>query len=105
MVENIVKLSKKFFVIVTPNRMHPIEFHSNIPFIHWLPKKMHRKILSLIGLQYLSKEENLNLLNTSNLIDMMKNFKNTDYSIMYVRFMLFKSNIILIGRNNEIYKK
>ena len=66
---------------------------------------MHRKILSLIGLQYLSKEENLNLLNTSNLIDMMKNFKNTDYSIMYVRFMLFKSNIILIGRNNEIYKK
>mgnify|MGYP001341572990 CR=1 FL=1 len=105
MVENIIKLAKKFFIIVTPNRMHPIEFHSNIPFIHWLPKKIHRKILSLIGLQYLGKEENLNLLNTNNLIDMMKNFKNIRYDIRYVKFLLFKSNIILIGKKDGIYKK
>jgi hypothetical protein len=105
MIENIIKLSKKIFIIITPNRMHPIEFHSKIPFLHWLPKKLHRKILSIVGLGHLSKEENLNLLNTSNLISMMKNFKNIEYKIMHVKFLLFKSNIILIGRNNEIYKK
>jgi hypothetical protein len=105
MIENIIKLTKKIFIIITPNRMHPIEFHSKIPFLHWLPKKLHRKVLSIVGLRYLSKEENLNLLNTGNLIAMMKNFKNIEYKMMYVKFLLFKSNIILIGKNNEIYKK
>jgi hypothetical protein len=98
MLENIIKLTKKMFIVVTPDRSHPIEFHSKIPFIHWLPKKIHRKILSMIGLSYLSKEENLNLLKTSNLIDLMKNFNNTEYEIRYVKFLMIKSNIILIGR-------
>ncbi len=98
MIENIIKLSKKIFVVVTPNRMHPIEFHSKIPFIHWLPKKLHRKILSIFGLKYLSKEENLNLLKIIDLIHLMKKFNNVDYDLKYVNFLLFKSNIILIGK-------
>ena len=98
MIENITKLTKKIFIIVTPNRMHPIEFHSKIPFLHWLPKKLHRKVLSIFGLKYLSREENLNLLKSSDLINMMKNFKNVKYDIKYLRFLLFKSNLILIGK-------
>lgn len=98
MIENIIKLSKKIFVVVTPNRMHPLEFHSKIPFIHWLPKKLHRKILSIFGLKYLSKEENLNLLKTIDLIHLMKKFNNVDYDLKYVNFLLFKSNILLIGK-------
>jgi len=98
MIENIIKLTKKIFIIVTPNRMHPIEFHSKIPFLHWLPKKLHRKILSIFGLKYLSREENLNLLKSSDLINMMKNFENVKYDIKYLRFLLFKSNLILIGK-------
>ena len=99
MIENIIKLTKKIFIIVTPNRLHPIEFHTKIPFFHWLPKPIHRKILSLIGLKYLSKEQNLNLLKTNNLIDMMKNFEYVEYDIKYVKFLFFNSNIILIGKN------
>lgn len=98
MLDNIIKLTKKMFIVVTPNRLHPIEFHSRIPFIHWLPKKIHRKILFKIGLSYLSKEENMNLLKTNDLIDMMKNFNNTEYEIKYVKFLMIKSNIILIGK-------
>ena len=100
MLKNIIKLTKKLFIVVTPNRMHPVEFHSKIPFIHWLPKKIHRKILSIFGLKYLSKEKNLNLLKTSDLINLMKNFNNIEFDIKYVKFLLFKSNIILIGKNN-----
>tara|TARA_B100000902_G_C26882164_1_gene703164 strand:+ start:25 stop:693 length:669 start_codon:yes stop_codon:yes gene_type:complete len=98
MIENIIKLTKKIFIIITPNRMHPIEFHSQIPFIHWLPKKLHRKILSIFGLKYFSKEENLNLLKSSDLINMMKNFESIKYDIKYLRFLMFKSNLILIGK-------
>ena len=103
MLENIIKLTKKIFIVVTPNRMHPLEFHSKIPFIHWLPKKIHRKILSIVGLSYLSEEENLNLLKTSNLINLMKDFNNIEYEIKYVKFLFFKSNIILIGKKKEHY--
>ena len=98
MIENIIKLTKKIFIIITPNRMHPIEFHSKIPFLHWLPKKLHRIVLSIFGLKYLSREENLNLLKSSDLINMMKNFENVKYDIRYLRFLLFKSNLILIGK-------
>ena len=62
MLDNIIKLSKKVFVISTPNRYYPIDFHTKIPFLHWLPKKYHRKILKIIGLNFYSQEENLNLI-------------------------------------------
>lgn len=101
MLKNIIKLTKKIFIVVTPNRLHPIEFHSKIPFIHWLPKKTHRRILSIIGMSYLSKEENMNLLKTSSLVNLMKNFNNIKYEIKYVKFLMIKSNIILIGKKKD----
>ena len=62
MCQNIIKLSKKYFIIIAPNRFHPIDFHTKIPFLHWLPKKIHRKLLKLFNMEFFSKEENLNLL-------------------------------------------
>ena len=38
MCKNIINLTKKYFIIITPNRFHPLEFHTKIPLIHWLPK-------------------------------------------------------------------
>ena len=58
MISNIIKLSKKIFVITTPNRFHPIDFHTKIPLIHWFAKKKFiEKILKLFGLDYFAKEE------------------------------------------------
>ena len=47
MIENIMKLTNKYFFITTPNRFFPIDFHTKIPFLHLLPKKIHRKILKI----------------------------------------------------------
>jgi hypothetical protein len=98
MCENIIKLSKKYFIIITPNRLHPLEFHTKIPLIHWMPKKIHRKILKFLGFNFLSKEENLNLLSKKDLIDIMKELKQSKYYFFHIRFLFFKSNIILIGK-------
>ena len=98
MLKNIIKLTKKIFIVITPNRLHPIEFHTKIPFIHWLPKKIHRQILSVIGQKYLSEEKNLNLLKKNNLVNMMKNFKNIEFKFRFVKFLMINSNIILIGK-------
>ena len=44
-VRNMIKLSKKYIIITTPNRFFPVEVHTKLPLIHWLPKKIFRKIL------------------------------------------------------------
>ena len=98
MISNIIKLSKKNFVLITPNRYHPIDFHTQIPLIHWLPKNIHRKILSLIGLKFYSEEKNLNLLSVSDLRNFLNNFDNIKYEIRYIRLFGFKSNFIIFGK-------
>ena len=97
MCKNIIKLSKKYFVISTPNRFHPIEFHTKLPLIHWLNKNLHRKILKILKLNFLSKEENLNLLSQKDLVLIMKKLNFNKYEIKKIKFLTFSSNIILIG--------
>ena len=96
MLDNIIKLSKKVFVISTPNRNYPIDFHTKIPLIHWLPKKFHRKILKIIGLYFYSEEENLNLLSKEDLIFFMKKY-DLDYKIYNIKLFCISSNLVLIG--------
>ena len=98
MIENIMRLSKKYFIIITPNRFHPLEFHTKIPLIHWFPKKLHRSILSLIGQKFLASEENLNLLSRSDLVSFMDKLNFKTYEIKKINFLFFISNYILIGK-------
>ena len=98
MCENIISLSRKYFIIITPNRFHPFEFHTKIPFIHWLPKKFYRKILSFFGLSFFAQEENLNLLSENDLRSIMKRLDQNNFDIKYINFFFMKSNLILIGK-------
>ena len=98
MCKNIINLSKKYFVITTPNRFHPIEFHTKIPLIHWLPKKLHRRILKLMGFNFFSEEKNLNLLSEFDLKFIMKKLCQENYEIRSINFFFIKSNLILIGK-------
>ncbi len=100
MCRNISLLSKKYFIIITPNRYHPLEFHSKLPLLHWLPKKIHRLVLSLLGFHMLAKEANLNLLSKNDLVKIMKKINITNYEIKYINFLFYKSNLILIGQKN-----
>ena len=100
MCKNIINLSKKYFIIMTPNRFHPLEFHTKIPIVHWLPKKFHRKILRLLGLKFFSEEKNLNLLSQYDFKLIMGKLNQNKYEIKHVNFFLVKSNLILIGEKN-----
>lgn len=98
MCKNIINLSRKYFIIITPNRYHPLEFHTKIPLIHWLPKKIHRMILKFVGLNFFADENNLNLLSNFDFNLIMKILGQTDYKIESINFIFFKSNLILIGK-------
>jgi hypothetical protein len=58
-------------LLTTPNRNHWLEFHTKLPFIHWLPKNYHRTLLSTLRMDFWSKEENLNLISKQELIDVI----------------------------------
>ena len=98
MVKNVAKLARKFFVITTPNRYHPIDFHTKLPFIHWLPKNVHRSLLNFIGLNYFAKEENLNLFSEQDLNVCMKESGIKNYEIFYINLLGFKSNFLIFGK-------
>ena len=95
-IKECIRISKKYIFIQTPNRFYPLDFHSMLPFIHWLPKNIHRKILKFVGLNFYSMQENLNLLS----IDDLKNFCNKlnikSYEIIKYKLFFIVSNLILV---------
>lgn len=104
MINNILNFSKKFFFITTPNRFFPIDFHTKIPFMHMLPKKIHRSFLNFIGLKEYSKEENLNLLSESDIKKIINELKINNFIIKIFKIRLFglTSNLIIFGVNKNL---
>jgi hypothetical protein len=98
MLQNIILLSKKIFIIITPNRWHPIDFHTKLPILHYFPKKVHRKILKMLNLEFFSKEENLNLLSKNDLNILLKTCGVSNFKIFDISLLGIKSNFIIIGK-------
>ena len=99
MLENIIKLTNKYFFITTPNRFFPIDFHTKLPVIHMLPKKIHRKILRLINLNEYAEEENLNLLDENTVNKLINSQQNVSFEIRIFKVKLFglTSNLLIYG--------
>jgi 2-polyprenyl-3-methyl-5-hydroxy-6-metoxy-1,4-benzoquinol methylase len=58
----LVRRCGTYFFVTTPNRWFPVEFHTFLPLLHWLPKPVHRWILRHVFRErFWSLEENLNL--------------------------------------------
>jgi SAM-dependent methyltransferase len=57
----LLRVSKRFF-ITTPNHWYPVELHTYVPFLHWLPQHRHQQMLKKLGKEQWSTTENLNLL-------------------------------------------
>jgi len=98
MVENIGFLTNKIFFITTPYRFFPIEIHTKIPILHFLPKKIFRKILSLFNYNFFAKEKNLNLLCINELKSLSKKIeKKFHLKIIFLKTFFVISNLILVG--------
>jgi hypothetical protein len=53
--------------VTTPNRAFPIEFHTVLPLVHWLPPAYFRAFLRRSGRGFFADEANLNLLTRGDL--------------------------------------
>lgn len=96
MIAECYRVAKQGVFITTPNRWFPIEVHTLFPFIHWLPKIMHRTILKLFGLKFYASEENLNLMDSSLLTRICQELGIDNFSIKKVNTFGFISNLVLV---------
>ncbi len=101
MVENMINLSKRYIIITTPNKFYPIEFHTKLPLLHFLPKVIYKILLKLIGYSYFAKIENLNLLSIRDFNKILNTFSNIKFKIIKIKLLGFTSNLVAICEKNN----
>lgn len=94
-----IRVAKTKIIIITPNRWFPLETHTKLLFLHWLPPRIFRNILAKIGMGFFSKEQNLNLLTRTQIHKIVEGLNPSGFDISYIKFAGFPSNIVV-----EIYK-
>ena len=99
MVSECARVSREFFFITTPNRWFPVEFHTILPLVHWLPKQTFRRLMEKTGRSFFADENNLNLMSRQDLLRAteMANIGNFDVQLKTVSLGRWPSNLLLIG--------
>jgi len=92
------RVARKSVWITTPNRWHPVEVHTVLPLLHWLPKHVHRFLLHHLGRKYFATEEVLNLLDMKSLNEAVKITalnQNIQSKVHTTRLCGFTANLLL----------
>lgn len=93
------RVAKRIF-ITTPNRWFPVEHHTGIPLLHYLPKAWFRAALSRTPLSYWAKEENLNSLSLQSFKRCFPKNLPVEISRVGVGFGVFRSNLVGFSANS-----
>lgn len=101
-ISEVLRVARLFF-LTTPNRWFPIEFHTAIPFLHYLPPKIYSKALSVLGETYWSNEKNLNLLSQKEFKALFP--KDVNVAIDGVRFLGMTTNLLAYGESKKFDKR
>jgi len=99
MIRECARVAEQSFFITTPNRWFPIEMHTVLPLVHWLPPAWFRQLMRLIGRGFFADENNLNLMAKSTLERAAREagIAAFDWRVDSVRLAGWPSNLILIG--------
>ena len=92
--EEIKRVSKRAF-ITTPNRYFPVEVHTRIPILHWLPKFVFDKYLVLVGKDWASGEY-MHLLSLNDIKSLLADAGIVEFEIVNNRIAGFVVDFIII---------
>jgi len=98
-IQELLRTCRSVF-LTTPDRAFPIEVHTFLPVLHWLPKPLHRRLLGWLGRSFWAAEANLNLLTQRELAQLVvaalqATNRAALWSISRHRLLGFPSNLIL----------
>lgn len=92
------RLARKAVFLTTPNRWFPVEFHTVLPLLHWLPKTWFRAVLRAMGMRFFASEENLNLLTSRECRCIAAALPDFDVTISSVALGGWPSNLLIVAR-------
>lgn len=93
--EECYRVARRYVFITTPNRWHPIEFHTALPLLHWLPKRWHSQYLPPSSYGTLLSQGKLNLLTPKDIRQMVDCLGALHNALYSVNFIGIKSNLML----------
>lgn len=97
--QEVCRVGKRFFV-TTPNRWFPIEHHTGLPLLHYLPAHAYRAILGKTSYRYWADEAHLNFLTRGALRQMLP--LGAKGQVETVRLFGVPSNLIAFGECERV---
>lgn len=92
------RVAKRGIFVTTPNRWFPIEVHTVLPFLHYLPPGQYRRILKKLGLGYFAEESNLNLMSKRTMAAAAAKAEIAGFHIASARLLGLGSNLMLVAK-------
>jgi len=101
-----IKRTGKRFFLTTPNRFFPVEVHTRLPFVHFLPKAWFDRIARLAG-QGWAAGDYMRLLSEKDLRTLLKQAGFDDYQIIRNHFFGLTLDFIVYSKKNSgcLYKQ
>jgi SAM-dependent methyltransferase len=91
------RVARKGIFVTTPNRWFPVEFHTVLPLLHWLPPPLFRKLLIWLRRDFFAAEENLNLLSPASLAQAARLAGLEHFQITSVGLLGWPTNLLLFA--------
>lgn len=92
-IEEMCRVAPRRFLVV-PNRSFPIEHHTCLPLVHYLPKPLFRRLLRGTRYDYWSYEANLNYLSADDLRTIWPGARQPSIAWAGIGFGHLKSNLL-----------
>lgn len=94
-ISELYRVARKGVLFSTPNRWHPMESHTGLPLLHFLPAYIYRPLYRLLGKTMYCEEETLNLLSRPVLSQLCRKAQIPDRKASFaaVRWLGFPSNL------------
>lgn len=92
-VRELCRVSRRAYIAV-PNRLFPVEHHTRIPLVHWLPKSWFRAVLGRTRFAFYAREENLNHVTAAQLLDWFPTERRPAIAHTGVGLGCFRSNLV-----------
>jgi hypothetical protein len=89
------RVARRAVFITTPNRWFPVEFHTVLPLVHWLPNEVFRALMRRTGRGFFAEESNLNLMTAGALSRAASANHGFGYEVSSVALGGWPSNLLL----------
>ena len=95
------RVSRRSLFVTTPNRGFPVEFHTVLPLVHWLPASAFRHFLRRTGRAFFADEENLNLMTAADMRRSAEAAGIAGAEQRSVTLLGWPSNLLLVARKTS----